>query len=751
VRQRVAAWIGRRPGTAGLIAAMVAVIFVAEASCRTAPPRPASPTGATGELGGPSLDIEPPIMRIGIAVDVDRASLAADSGVVVYGGAPGAARVSRHLARATFVAHAPEGEAIGTAFRVQVADLSDGDKARSLASQIEADTELATVVEWNPPTETYHVRAGEYATRQEADAARGQIARAGFPMGEVVEEPRFGEVSALKLLETGELLGDVLVVPERRGEDVTLDGQPYRGVLEVRPGAGLTVVNVVNLEDYLRGVVPNEMSPKAFPRIEALKAQAVAARTYALKSRGKYQAKGFDLCATPTCQVYRGKASEQPETDRAVAETRGEIVTYHGKPINALYTSTCGGHTENAANVFEGKAPPYLQGVVCMLERDDWRTLKGRTPAPMPGLDGRPAARRDAALLLALGVIEPRDVESRAKVTDADVERWVGRLVTALRRAGCAFPPKAGLVRRGAFFDHLVGHLCWGERARRLLSAEDSEYLLHVEDRDAFALPSESMAAALLVQEGILKPSPENLLEPGAAISRADAIMILARTAERAGVPGLVDATFRTTDENGVTVSTDEGESSLAVDPSVRLFRMLDGTAAATSELLLVPGEQLRYIVREGKAIFLEAHQSLMGVANDRSSRYYRWETRLTPEDVARGVERYGHVGKVQDLVVQRRGVSGRVAELLVRGSEGDVVVKGIAIRFALGLKDTLFVVDRELAPGGGVAQFIFTGKGWGHGVGLCQVGAYGMARAGYTHEQILQHYYPGTALQTME
>jgi stage II sporulation protein D len=706
---------------------------------------------AAGDLRAPSVDIEPPVMRIGIAVDVERASLAADSGVVIYGGAPGAARVSRHLARATFVAHAPEGAAVGSEYRIQVAAMSDGDRARALAAQIESDTELPSIVQWSPLTETYNVRIGEFGTRQEAEEARGQIERAGFPRGDVVEEPRLAKVSALRLLETGELLGDVLVVPERREEDITLDGQPYRGVLEVRPGAGLTVVNVVNLEDYLRGVVPNEMSPKAFPRIEALKAQAVAARTYALESRGKYQAKGFDLCATPRCQFYRGKSSEQPETDRAVMETRGQIVTYHGKPINALYTSTCGGHTEDAANVFEGKAPPYLRGVVCMLERDDWRTLGGRSPAPMPGLDGRPEARRDAALLLSLGVIEPRDVESRAKVTDADVERWVGRLVTALRRAGCAFPPQAGIVRRGAFFHHLVGHLCWDERARRLLSAEDSEYLLHVEDRDAFALPGESMAAALLVHEGILKPSPENLLEPGVAISRADAIMILARTAERAGVPGFVDATFRTTDEDGITVSTDEGESNLPVDPSVRLFRMLDGTAAATSELLLVPGEQLRYIVRDGKAIFLEAHQSLMGVSNDRNSRYYRWETRLTPDDVARGVERYGNVGKVQDLVIQRRGVSGRVAELLVRGSEGEVVVKGIAIRFALGLKDTLFVIDRELAPGGGVAKFIFTGKGWGHGVGLCQVGAYGMARAGYTHEQILQHYYPGTTLQTME
>ena len=84
-------------------------------------------------------------------------------------------------------------------------------------------------------------------------------------------------------------------------------------MLEVRPGdTGLTVVNVVNLEDYLKGVVPNELSPDAFPQLEALKAQAVAARTYALRNHGGYASKGYDICATPSCQVYRGKSTERP-------------------------------------------------------------------------------------------------------------------------------------------------------------------------------------------------------------------------------------------------------------------------------------------------------------------------------------------------------------------------------------------------------------------------------------------------------
>jgi len=89
-------------------------------------------------------------------------------------------------------------------------------------------------------------------------------------------------------------------------------GQPYRGRIEVflnRRGR-LTVVNVVPLEAYLRGVVPNELSPTVFSNLEALKAQAIAARTYALKNRGKYAAEGYDLLPTAASQVYRGQASE---------------------------------------------------------------------------------------------------------------------------------------------------------------------------------------------------------------------------------------------------------------------------------------------------------------------------------------------------------------------------------------------------------------------------------------------------------
>ena len=91
-----------------------------------------------------------------------------------------------------------------------------------------------------------------------------------------------------------------------------------------------------------------------------MKAQAIAARTYALKNRGQFMAQGFDILPTTRSQVYRGLTSENPLSSRAVDETRGIIATYNGEPINALYTSTCGGRTEDSEKIFND-AVPYLR------------------------------------------------------------------------------------------------------------------------------------------------------------------------------------------------------------------------------------------------------------------------------------------------------------------------------------------------------------------------------------------------------
>jgi stage II sporulation protein D len=135
----------------------------------------------------------------------------------------------------------------------------------------------------------------------------------------------------------------------------------YRGAIEVRPsGSGVNAINALDLEDYVRGVVSGE-SPSTWPA-EALKAQAVAARSYAVTtSKG---GDGFDQYADERSQVYKGALAEFPSTDAAVAATRGEVVTFLGRPVTTYFFSTSGGRTENIENSFVGSQPqPWLKGV----------------------------------------------------------------------------------------------------------------------------------------------------------------------------------------------------------------------------------------------------------------------------------------------------------------------------------------------------------------------------------------------------
>ena len=167
-----------------------------------------------------------------------------------------------------------------------------------------------------------------------------------------------------------------------------------------RSGDGVTVVNRANLEEYLFGVVPRELPPDLFPEIEALKAQALAARTYALTPRDAYLRRGYDLCAGPACQVYGGVAAEHPLSTAAIRQTAGEAIFHDGRLIDALYTASCGGYTENAENVFSNPTP-YLVARACIREgggvRLDGAPADGPLDMALVRLAGAPLSGRDGA------------------------------------------------------------------------------------------------------------------------------------------------------------------------------------------------------------------------------------------------------------------------------------------------------------------------------------------------------------------
>ena len=175
----------------------------------------------------------------------------------------------------------------------------------------------------------------------------------------------------IEILGKGVYSGPIKIIPVGNTEVIVIvNGQKYcyRGTIEVdidKEYRKLNVINIIGIEEYLYGVLKKEISPQ-WPA-EALKAQAVAARTFAIFNMNKYIDKGYNICASTNSQAYGGVNHEDPLTNKAVDETRGVIMVYKGKPINAVYHSDSGGYTEDSENVW-GSFLPYLRSVESKFE-----------------------------------------------------------------------------------------------------------------------------------------------------------------------------------------------------------------------------------------------------------------------------------------------------------------------------------------------------------------------------------------------
>lgn len=162
--------------------------------------------------------------------------------------------------------------------------------------------------------------------------------------------------------------GNILEIKPLEDSLIRVNHQSYRGTMEVRKRDDtLLVINEVDLEEYLQGLMKHEISP-AWPR-EAVKAQAVAARSFALNKKLENSAQPYDLYATITSQVYGGLSGEDSRSNEAIDQTRGEILIHQEKPIATYYHATCGGETEDVENVWSGRLL-YLKSVRCKYCKD---------------------------------------------------------------------------------------------------------------------------------------------------------------------------------------------------------------------------------------------------------------------------------------------------------------------------------------------------------------------------------------------
>jgi stage II sporulation protein D len=246
-----------------------------------------------------------------------------------------------------------------------------------------------------------------------------------------------------------------------------------RGRIAVRAKEGrIQVLNRVELEAYVASTVGGEMSA-SWPR-EALRAQAVASRTYVLHEAGKRRQSDWDVKATVASQVYRGISAETAETRSAARATRGEVLTYRGKPILAVFHSTAGGRTATAGEVW-GEDLPYLR-VVEVQEEDDaphtyWRTVfsaeglsKVLTAAGVEvgELKGAAVTRRTPS-----GRVERIEFRGTTDVVELRESRLRG-FVSSLGLRSTLFDVRStsdGYAFVGSGFGHGVGMSQWGARS----------------------------------------------------------------------------------------------------------------------------------------------------------------------------------------------------------------------------------------------------------------------------------------------
>lgn len=217
----------------------------------------------------------------------------------------------------------------------------------------------------------YKIWTGAYISKQEAEKALGAIKEASAQdacviiPGEArvqVVSPHNNEIVFMFDSTSWHLM--MYPIAGKEGIPVIgIDGQLYRGAVEFKrfSDSDMTVINYLDFEEYLYGVLPREMGAN-WP-MEALKTQAVSARTYAMLHMNRYINNGFNLCATTTCQVYGGYSVERNTCNNAVEQTRGQILTYEGRPAQVYYFATSGGHTADVRDVWGGTGLPYLQGV----------------------------------------------------------------------------------------------------------------------------------------------------------------------------------------------------------------------------------------------------------------------------------------------------------------------------------------------------------------------------------------------------
>lgn len=685
-----------------------------------------------------------PVIKIGLGVNLGDIKISASSGMKVYE-VRGNYKLIADDVDSVFIRGRKE--KLNEKFVIQVAQSQDQEEAERTAEDLRRQFDQKIYVERDVEERIagiYQVKIGDFMTRGEALKFIKKLDDAGIKETWILREDMTDESKPMWILVKDELKtlskNTVLYcIPSSAQSYLSFKGRDYRGIFILQSSPkGMVLINLLNMEDYLKSVVPGELSPYDFAEMEAQKAQAVAARTYAIKNLGQYEELGFDLVDTPKSQFYKGMNAEHPLSSEAVEMTKGEVALYKGKLIDALYTSTCGGSTEDVENVFRGPALPYLRGTECVYENQVEWEIQSRTgflPVYINGVNISP----EIALLQSLGIIGFQNdplYYSHAAARE-ELQTWM-TAVLSLRDRPAALPQEwPADISLLSFSDIFVKSFGWTERINNLMLESEKNYILNGIEADN----GEDDALAFLIQTRFLPPL-DSLGDLERPPSRGEAISMMALALEEEGI--LHQGSFKSLSKGKLCLVEKDKTREIPYGDEILVMKNHGGRYHFGAQVHLLGGEDVRWAEKQGKVALLEVIYAPQSNILDRSSTFHNWSVKKSREWLQNRINNYYPIGELEDLTVQDRGESRRVTDLLIKGSGSSAEVRGFRIRNILGLRDTLFVIDREYDSQGKIKDFIFTGKGWGHGVGLCQVGSFGMARSGAGYKEILKKYYTG-------
>ena len=733
------------------------LVFVL-AACATAPPRggQAPPPVRTGEAPvlhqtgeAPVLHRLTPVATAArtIAEPRIRVGLLSDQPEMEFERVPGGYYIvsdaGPSILNRGFTANPPLADA-EVRYAVQVSAISDMTSVDPLVQKLERDTKQPVDAIFDAAAGIYRVIAGDFPDQQSATPLKADLAARGYagtlPVVRRPSDQPFEKVHRI-VDDEGDsytIRGDSILILPVSADTITIGDQPYRTAarLFINSRGLYNVINELNMEDYLQGVVPAEMGPKIFDEVEALKAQAVAARTYAARNMRGFINEGYDICPGPACQAYNGFSGEDDLSNQAVRATAGQVLTYQGKLIDALYTSTCGGETSDVGTMFPGRTDPYLKRARCV--ELDMVTIAGRADSGI--LTEQQANARMFATLANL----PEQPVSWAA---PDVERAT---LEAQRLLGAPATdvPKPVSSRRGDVLRYLASLLKLDQHARVTTLPEDRKYFF---PQTATPEQQEYLAAAFLMKFGILPAQEIDRVDLNAAMPREELYALLyswlrEHTAIQESTGKILTLSGRT-----VTLKAEGKSQKFTLPDGIPIFRRLGDRLQEYAQVPVTIGDRAFVYVGFNKApLAMIVQANLDGASFDRTSSFANWTRSYRAEDLVPVINRRNPIQQLVDIRPVTVDASQRIAELEVTAEGGrKFMLRGLPIRWSLNVPDNLFVYEKTKDPDG-MDRYTFFGKGWGHGIGFCQVGSYGMAFRGWTYDQILKHYYTGVEIGPM-